>query len=187
MLYPKVTNMKKKNRLIKALMALSVLVAGICFMINTLVDKQLHWSFLCMAGIVYVWVAVIYSIKKNVNIASHVLIQALCASVLVLIIDKIFGNVGWAMLLAIPIIITIANSTMAILAIVSHKRYAKYAIYQMIIFVFSIIPMILEIVRIQKLTLPTILSAFMAFVTLIITIAICGKSIAEEITKRFHV
>lgn len=187
MLYPKVTNINKKNQLIKWLIALSVLVGVICVLINQIVDKQLHWSFLCIAGIVYAWITVLYSLKKNVNIASHVLIQAISASLLMVAIDKIIGYQGWSIEIAIPIIITIANSTMAILAIVSHKRYARYVVYQIGIFLFSLLPVFLVMMKIQNINPPIIIATLIALITFIITIAICGKPIFQEMNKRFHI
>ena len=81
-----------------------------------------------------------YSIKRNTNIAGHVLIQTLAISLLTAYIDYRIGFRGWSIEIAIPIIIIISNLTMLILTIVSYKRYIRYAIYQLIIVLFSALP-----------------------------------------------
>lgn len=102
MLYPKLFNIKKNHFVIKLLMGISILIAIICFLINLLVDNRFYWSIISIFGIVYIWVTTMYSIKKNVNIASHVAVQMICTSILVVIIDLVIGFSGWSINFAIP-------------------------------------------------------------------------------------
>lgn len=90
MLYPELLNQKKNNIIIRSLLLASVVVSILLVLINFLTNKTLHWSILCIAGIIYGWVTTLYSMNHNVNIASHVMVQMICTSILVLIIDYIF-------------------------------------------------------------------------------------------------
>ena len=89
MLYPKLLNQKKNNIIIRSLLLASIAISALLMLINFLTNATLHWSILCVAGIIYGWITTIYSMNHNVNIASHVMVQMICTSVLVLIIDYI--------------------------------------------------------------------------------------------------
>lgn len=84
MLYPEILNIKKGNKIKKSLILLSISISIILIVINICVDKKNHWSLLCILGIIYVWVTVLYAMDKNVNIASHVLLQTIAISCMII-------------------------------------------------------------------------------------------------------
>ena len=187
-LYPKIRNVKKVNIATKIMIVISILVAITCVIINLCTSTRYLWCLIVIVGIIYSWITVIYSIHRNINIASSVMIQFIAISVLTLCIDYILGYSGWAINLAIPIIIMVANTTILVLTVVSVRRYYKYAIYQLIIFVFSIVPLIIYLFFDGIITIPifTIISSSIAIITFIIALALCGGSIIEELNRRLH-
>lgn len=187
-LYPKIRNVKKGNIAIKVMLIISVVVAIICFIVNLCTSTNFGWSLIVLAGILYTWISAIYSVRRNINIASNVLVQFIAISLLTLCIDYIIGYSGWAINLAIPIIIAIANITIFVLTIVSIHRYYKYAIYQLIIFLLSLIPLIIDLFTNSIITIPifTIISSSIAVFTFIFSLILCGKSIIEELHRRLH-
>lgn len=186
MLYPKLFNIKKNHFVIKLLMGISILIAIICFLINLLVENRFYWSIISIFGIVYIWVTTMYSIKKNVNIASHVAVQMICTSILVVIIDLVIGFSGWSINFAIPIITMTANTTIFILTIVSRKKYLKYVIYELIIFLFSMLPLLLVLFKMIDKILFVCISTGIAILNLLFVICLCGKDVKEEVKRRFH-
>lgn len=187
MLYPKILNIEKGKKIKGLLLIISVLVSIILVVINVYVDINNKWSLLCIVGIAYAWFTTLYSLKRNVNIASHVMIQMICISALTLAIDYIIGYEGWSITLAIPIMIMIGNLTLMILTITSRKRYIKYAIYQIVIFIISMIPLILIKYRVQNYYVPTIISSSIATFTLLLTLILCGKDLYKDLIRRFHI
>ncbi len=187
MLYPEISNIKKSNKIIKSLMVVSVLVSIILLILNAFIKPQLHWSFLFIVGIVYIWVTTIYSIKKNVNIASHVMLQMLCVSILIVLVDVIIGYKGWSLIIGIPIIVIVANLTMLILTIISHKKYVKYVIYQAIIFIFTIALLFGILIGIIKINILYIIAFGIGIISMIMSFSLCGKQIIEELNKRLHI
>lgn len=187
MLYPKILNIEKGKIIKKILLLVSVIISIILVLINFCIDSTNKWSLLCIVGIIYVWLTTLYSLKRNVNIASHVMIQMICITALTLAIDYILGYEGWSITLAIPIIIMIGNVTLLILTIVSRKKYIKYAIYQIIIFILSMIPLILMKYNVQNYNLPTIISSSIAGATLCLTLILCGRDLYKDIIRRFHI
>ena len=179
MLYPKLSNIKRNNIILIASIAISIIVINILLIINVLVDKTNHWSMLCIAGIIYVYGTVIYTKKRNINIASNVFVQCLLVSLLILAIDYFIGYSGWS-------INMVANSTLMVLTIVSRKRYMRYAMYHMLTFLFSMIQLILLFCGVLENKVLTIVASGIAGLSLLLTVILCGKAMWEETKKRLH-
>ena len=186
MIYPKKLSSKKGNKITKILILSSVILAIVLIVINKITTPNIGWAGFINCGIIYIWITVIYSIRKSKNIAGHVLIQAIAISILTLYIDYRLGSKGWSIYIAIPIIIIIANITMLILTIISYKKYIKYAIYQLIIVLFSMIPIILISENITKLKLLTIIATVISGINLIISLFLSFKDIKDVIVRKFH-
>lgn len=186
MIYPQKIKAKKSDKIIKILIGVSVGVALLLWMINHLTTPKIPWAALTNIGILYSWITVIYSIKKNINIAGHVLLQTIAISILTVYIDYKLGFKGWSVNIAIPIMIIVANITMLVLTIVSYKKYIKYAIYQLMIVLFSMLPVVLITEHIiQDKTLSAIASG-VSILNFVICLVLCAKEVKEAIIRKFH-
>lgn len=186
MLYPKKLSSKKSNLLIKILLGVSLITVIILTIINKLTIPQVHWAALVNSGIIYAWITVMYSIYKRTNIAGHVMIQAIAIILLTTYIDYNLGFKGWSLEISIPIIIMIANVTMLVLTIVSHKKYVRYAIYQLVICIYSLIP----IYFIQEKLIDNYILSYVAIgisiVNFILTIILSARDMKEAVIRKFH-
>ena len=186
MIYPQKINAKKSDLILKIAITTSITLGIILIIINKFTTPNIHWAGICNAGIIYTWITVIYSIKKNINIAGHVLLQTIIVSLLTVYLDYKTGLTGWASNIAIPIIIIVANATMFILTIVSHKKYIRYAIYQLIIFLFSMIPIILLSENIIQNKVLTIIVSGISIINFLFSLILCANDVKEEIIRKFH-
>ena len=186
MLYPKLNNVKRNNIILIISIAISIILIDVLLLINVLVDKTNHWSLLCVAGILYVYGTIIYTKKRNINIASNVFVQCLLVSLFIIAIDYFIGFSGWSLNISIPIVVIVANSTLMILTIVSRKRYMKYAMYHVLTFLFSMIPLVLMFMGIIQNKVLTIVSSSIATFSLLLTIILCGRAMWIETKKRLH-
>ena len=187
MIYPQKLNSKKSNMIVKIAIMVSLLVAGILLLINTIATPKIHWAGLCNAGILYIWVTVLYSINKNINIGGHVLIQTVAISLLTMYIDYKTGFKAWSIDLAIPIILIIANLTMLILTIISHRKYIKYVIYQLILFALSMLPFLFVYENlVQNKTLSYVASGI-SIINFGLCLILYKKDIKEELIRKFHI
>ena len=186
MLYPKLNNVKRNNIILIISIAISIILIDVLLLINVLVDKTNHWSLLCVAGILYVYGTIIYTKKRNINIASNVFVQCLLVSLLIIAIDYFIGFSGWSLNISIPIVVIVANSTLMILTIVSRKRYMRYALYHMLTFLFSMIQLILLFCGVLENKVLTIVASGIAGLSLLLTAILCGKAMWEETKKRLH-
>ncbi len=186
MIYPQKLNSKKSDRIVKILTLISIIIGIGLVIINRLVTPKIRWAALCNCGIIYAWVTVIYSIKRNTNIAAHVLLQAIALSMLTLYIDYKTGFKGWSTDIAIPIMIIIANITMLILTIVSYKKYLKYAIYQLIIVFLSMAPIVLIVENVVHNKTLSIFACIICVINFLLSLVLCSKDVKEEIIRKFH-
>lgn len=186
MIYPKKLSGKNREKLVNTLLAISVIIGIILVIINGILNPMIPWSAIANAGIVYIWVTVIYSIKRNTNIAAHVLVQMIAISLLIMYIDNSLGFKGWSIYIGIPIVFIIANITMLVLSILYYKKYTKYAIYQLIIVFISLFQLILFFKEIMNLEILNIISIVIAIINFIVSIILSGKAFYKVLVCSFH-
>ena len=187
MIYPQKLNSRKNDLIVKIFIFISIFIGIILVIINTLTTPNIHWAGFCNAGIIYVWITVLYSINKNINIAGHVLVQAIAISILTIYIDYKTGFKAWSINIAVPIVIIIANITMLILTIISYKKYIKYAIYQLVIIAISFLPILFVYENLVQDKVLSIVASGISVLNFVLTLALCSKDIKEAIIRKFHV
>lgn len=185
--YPHIMmSLDKFNLANKILLLISIISAVGCIVLNVFFPEIL-WSVICILGIIYLWITISYSIKKNVNIASKILIHTIAAILLAFIFNYVLFKEHWPILdYAIPIILSISNIALIILQIIQNIHHENYFVYQLVISVFSIIPLILLKLNMIEITLPTYIFFIIAGIALISTIIFYSKDFIAEIKKRFH-
>lgn len=183
MIYPQKISSKKSELIINILLSVSITIAIILVIINKLTTPQIPWAALANCGIIYIWITVIYSVKRNTNIAGHVLLQIIIMSMAVLYIDDAIGFNGWSVSIAVPIILIVANVAMLILTMVSYKKYIRYALYQLAIVLITLISILLIIKNPNVLVINAI---GISIANLVISLILSYKDIKEEIIRKFH-
>lgn len=186
MIYPQKLNSKKSNLIVKMGLIFSFTLAILFVILNRIITPQIHWAAIANGTIIYIWLVLYYTIKKNINIAGHVLLHAIAISVLNVYIDYELGFLGWSINISIPIIVIVSNITMLIITIVSHKQFIKYAIYQLFIVFFSIIPVVLLTENITHNAVLSITASIISIINLIVSLVWCTKDVKEAITRKVH-
>ena len=185
-LYPKIRNINRIDKVMLIMTIISFVIGITSLIVNHFVTQHFKWSLLVIAGVIYTWITVMNSIKKNVNIASRVMLQVILIDILCVVLDWIIGYKGWSFTIAIPISIITANVTMLILLMCAFKIYARYIIYQLIIFVWSMIPAVLCLIGWVPTNILTTIATPIAVFSLLLTIVLFAKEVNEEMKKRFH-
>lgn len=187
MIYPKKISARRTGVITKSLMLATVALAIILLIINKLTTPKIHWALISIGGLVYVWVTVMYSINRNINIAAHVMIQTIALSLLLFLIDYEAKGISWSLNIAIPIVIIIANTTMLILTIITHKRFIRYAIYQLIILLFSSLPVLFIFENLIKNKCLSYVAIGISILNFILTLSLCARDVKDEIIRKFHI
>jgi hypothetical protein len=102
------------------------IVGGIAaIVVNYLTYDKVMWSILTTAVFLYYWSAIIHSIRHHVNVASQILVQAVCASVLTVIVDYVLGFGKWSINYVVPSILMLAGTAVLIIILVNriHSRH----------------------------------------------------------------
>ena len=186
MIYPQKLSSKKSDKLINALLICSVIITLMLFFINKITSPSIPWSGIANAGIIYIWITVLYSVKRNTNIAAHVLLQMIIVSILLLYIDNRLNFYGWSIYIGIPITIMVANVTMLVLSIVSYKKYTKYAIYQLVIVLLSMLQVVLAFNGIIELKILNNISIGVSLFNLIFSLILSCKDFVKVLICKFH-
>ena len=186
MIYPQKLNSKKSNLILKIGVLLSVLIAILLVTINKLTTPKIPWAAIANGGIIYVWIVLFYSIRKNINMAGHVLLQTIAISLLTIYIDYELKFKGWSIDIVVPILVIISNITMLVLTIVSHKDFIKYAIYQLLIVLFSVLPIILVTENMVQNKTLSIVASGISILNLGLSLILCARDVKEAVIRKFH-
>ena len=186
MLYPQKINAKKTDFIIKIAILISFFVGIGLVIINRFTTPNIKWAGYCNAGIIYVWITVIYALNKNVNIASHLFIQMLALSALCVYFDIRLGFEAWSINLAIPMIVIIINIIMLILSIASYNNFMRYAFFQLLIVIVSLVPIFLVYENMVNDKTLSIVASSISGVNLLFSLIFHSKDIKEEIIRKFH-
>jgi len=185
--YPKIeVSVHKYNMIKRIFMFVSILSAVGSVVTNYLTYNGVIWSAITIAAIIYFWVILTYSIKRNRNIASQIFVQVLCASILTVIMDNAIGYVGWSVNHVIPEIMILANVAVLILVFVNRMYWHTYVLTQIIIAICGLIPGVLLLCGLIKVPLPTILATVTSIIVLIVMMIFGDKTIKSELKRRFH-
>ncbi len=187
MIYPKKISARTSDKIIKYLMIASIIVMLLLILINKLTTPNIPWAAYANAGIIYTWITVVYSIKKNINIAGHVLLQTIAISALNIYLDYAMGFSKWSLEIAVPSIIIIANITMFVLTIVSRKRFIRYAIYQLIIIILSMLPLGYLTNNIVEFKVLGIVAVSISIINFLTTLILTARAMKETVIRKFHI
>ena len=121
MLYPKIVSVNKSRKITTVFVICSIVVSIILLIINYVCNSKLNWSIVAIASIVYIWFSTIYALDKSVNLAGYTLYQMISDSILIFIIDYVFGFRRWSLSIGILIVIMISNITMVIITIIKKR------------------------------------------------------------------
>ena len=80
----------------------------------------------------------------------------------------------------------IANVTMFVLTIVSHRKYIKYAIYQLIICLCSLIPIYFIYENLVNNFVLCYIAVGVSAVNFVLTIILCARDVRDAIVRKFH-
>ncbi len=185
--YPSISVDPHKYNIIKRILVFLSIISGVTTAVtNYITYNGVIWSAISIAAIIYFWILVSYSIRRNTNMASKILVQVLCVSILTVIMDYSIGYSGWSVNHVIPEIIILANISVLILVIINRMYWQTYVLNQIIIAVLGFIPGILYLFGLIKVPMPSVIASATSLTVLLGTIIFGDKSIKSELIRRFH-
>ena len=177
---------KTYNLLTRILLFLSIVGGIAAIVVNYLTYDKVMWSLLTTAVILYYWSAIIHSIRHQVNVASKILVQAVCASVLSVLADYVLGFSNWSINYVVPSILTLAGIAVLIIILVNRVHFQTYIIYQFIIGVLGFVPFLLFVFGVVNKPFMSIVATIVSALSLIGTSIFGEKTVRSELKRRFH-
>lgn len=190
--YPKRIAVKKKyNIFYRILIFIFLLAISISLLVNFLTYKEggKWWSLYVVIGVVYVFILIRNTLYARINMTKKLVIQELFISLLVLGVDALSGNKGWALSIVIPSVCMATNITGIIVIICNRKNFGESLMPTFLIMLLGIVPFILQLFNLIKgdhLWAP-LSSCALSVAILMGFIIFGGKEIIEELRKRLHI
>ena len=176
MLYPQKISSKKIDKIASFLRNGVIALSIILLIINYMTTPSIYWSHLCIAGFIYIYFTVRYSITRTRNIAGYVMIQTLFLAIIMFFVDYRIGYNGWSINISIPILI-----------IINYKDYGKYAISQLIIVLLSLSMIIFIYKGFAKVSPLINISIFISIFNFVVSVVLCHRDFKEEIIRKLNI
>lgn len=203
--YPKYKEPSYKSHLIKKIfLYLSIIVIGICGLINILTyhNTPSYWSLIVLFGIIYLWVLINFTIISKRNMAFRLFLQAFFLSILMLIIESTAKQTSgingyWFIPYVMPFIMMATLITIVFIVFIKTMRYRDYMLYMFMIAIIGFIPIIIALIEPTAkyfisttgvhVIWPSIACAGLGVATILGMIIFGDKATKDEFKKRFHV
>lgn len=185
--YPRAMNKKRKYNLVKRILIFTSIVTSlVCIIVNIMVPTSVWWSLIAILVICYAWAVVPHALRRGGNLAGKVLMQVICVSALVVLIDMLLGWHAWSINYVIPVLISSAIAAVGVIIICYRTNWAGYVMYQTVLALFSFVPLVLCFTGLMKSFLFAIITSGFGICALVATIVFGDKSIKNEFKRRFR-
>lgn len=174
-----------KNKKLKLLLFISIVITIIIFTVNLLTPHRFIWGFIPVSA---VWLAVLVigiPITRRRITPSMIIQDNIAISIFLIIVDATLGQNGWAMSYVVPFVLSGSALTVTIIVMGTKMTWKEFYLFQMAIVIICFIPIVAR--AFLKFTFwPSIISAIYAVITLLAMIIFGDKKLKYEIKKRFH-
>ncbi|HAS74874.1 MAG TPA: hypothetical protein DCS67_12085 [Clostridiales bacterium UBA8960] len=186
--YPDVVISKSSYSFVKRIYAfLAVLIIGASIAMDILIDSDVTWSIISIAAVLYGWTLIYHAIRTNVHIGSKIFVQAISASVFIVLVDQFTVFEGWSVNYVVPQILTLSNVAIFILMMINRMVWREFVFYQLAMTVIGFVPIALIVFDVVTRPLASIVCIVISAVILVGTVIFGDKTVKSELIRRFHV
>lgn len=188
--YPKYkSKIFKYNLFFRSLVFFSIIGIFVSVVVNVLTyrDNPNPWSIIVISGLLYFWILLRSTVRREGNIPRQLMVQSLTLSLLLYIIDLLSGNIGWSLNYVIPFLSM--SSLLSIISILlgNTLKFNDYVSALFAAAILGFIPFILWLFQVVEELWPSLAAASLSFSTIIGMFIFAGRNIKEELKKRFHI
>lgn len=186
--YPNVRTRERRIRFFMSLMLFCFLLGEVAaVIINYIFTPAMYWSAIVGIALLYTYLFVVYWIRHDAGAAFKVGLQIFFTMGLLLLIDYVTGNHGWAIEWAIPGLILLGDGMVFFFMMLNRQNWYSYLALLLLMAVCSVVIILLYMTHhIQNLILPVICVA-VSGVYLAATILFGDRQFKRELKRRFHV
>ncbi len=186
--YPDVKLVSKKLSFVVRLYSfLAIIIEAALIIVNYLTFQGIWWSAISGISILYFYITLGYSLKKNNGYQKVILIQIIGAVLLVIAADNIVGYQGWSVNYFLPGAVLLLNATIIVLMIVNASNWQSYMLMQILTVVTSLICILIWRIGIITRPILSFVALASSFCMLLGTLIFGGPKAEAELKRRFHV
>lgn len=186
--YPDVVISKTSYSLVKRIYSfLAILIIGASIAMDILTVTDVSWSIISIAAVLYGWTLIYHAIRTNVHIGSKIFVQAISASVFIVLVDWFTVFERWSVNYVVPQILLLSNVAIFILMMINRMVWREFVFYQLAVSVIGLVPIGLIVFDVVTRPLASIVCIIVSAVILIGTVIFGDKTVKSELIRRFHV
>ena len=170
----------------RLLLFLSVMTAAVCVAVNVLATPHIWWWPFVVTALVYLWAVIPHALRRGGNGGGKILMQVVCGSALVLVLDWEMGWRGWSVSYIMPILFCAGIIAVMVLVVCNRTNWAGYVLYQVVLAVLGFVPAILYFTGVATAMIPALVPGFLALASLVGLAVFGDRSIKNEFRRRLH-
>lgn len=170
----------------RILMMISIAACAVSVVLNLLFFNSVWWSFIVLAGIVFMWLTVVTAVKKRKNLPKNILYQIVLISLIVWLIDFFTGWLKWSVNYVIPALCLFSMIAIAVIAKIQRYIINEYAVYLLIDGIFCLAPLLFLCTHITTVIWPSLISIASSIVFLSGVLIFTGLNLKSELKRRLH-
>lgn len=154
--------------------------------VNYLMQNDLWWTFLIGLFMIYGYITLFFSLKKQIGHQPKMMMQSLLAVLLVLFIDYSTGFRGWSLNYVYPGLLAFLDLLILMLMLINKRNWQSYIIMQLWVVILAVAPFVLYVFGlVDHLRVPWIIFVCVILV-FVATLLIGGSRARSEMARRFH-
>lgn len=185
--YPDIKKLGRENRkAVRILLFITIVLSISSLVINMLVTPKMYWSITSIFGMWLIWITAGMPIIRGRITPLMILMDDIVISVFLYVIDITYGNTGWAMSYAVPLVLSGSALIITIIVVAARINWREFYLFELAIVIICITPIILR--QFMDFVLwPSIASAAYGVFTFIGIIVLGHKKLTHETKKRLHI
>ena len=175
-----------KYKLLFQFLAFFSLIAGVgSLIVNLFFRNTGWWSSIILAAIAYFWIAVVNLIRTKNSLGS-IARSAIILSVLLFLLDFLYGFSRWSVNYAIPALLVSGIIAVVTISIARGQDFADFVLYVLITSVSALLCFILLLTGVSTILWPSLVCSLCGFLSLIGIFIFADRNTIDEFKRRFH-
>ena len=184
--FPPAQPQRTRQFVLRLIIFLSVAAALICVLVNMLLPRTGAWSLFVLAGIGCLWLSLAVAIRKRRSLLKNITWQCMLFNALAIMWDVFTGWHRWSVNFVVPCIFLVTMLLTPLLARLLRMPTSAFLVYFGLVFTFGLIPLAFLLTGLVTVPLPSALSVGFSGLSLVALIVFGGRTMLEELHRRFH-
>lgn len=190
--YPKrKTSEKKTSFWYRLLIFISIVAILASVIVNLATHKDGHtwWSLYVVVGVLYLFSLARGTLYARINVSKKLLFQEIVVSLLLIAIDVLSGNKGWALAIVVPAVCVATNTAFISIVLTNRKNLGDSFIAVFLSIILGCVPFLLQLFGVikWKVLWAPLSSCGYSGVILLGFLIFGWQEITEELKKRLHI